>query len=184
MIYNLGKFKEEKKEIEEWLRKEYSQIHTGQATPVLLDPILVDSYGSKMPIKNMASINIEDAKTLRVSPWDKSQVQIIEKAIQAFNLGLSVIVDNAGLRVIFPQLTTERRISLVKILKEKLEEARVSLRVQREKIWNDIQQKEKNKEMPEDDKFRAKEDLQNIVDDANKSLEAIFNKKENEVTNQ
>jgi len=92
-----------------------------------------------------------------------------------------VATDENGIRVIFPQLTTETREKLVKILKEKLEEARIAVRQEREIVWNDIQDKEKEGKMSEDDKFRAKEDLQKIIDEMNKKLEAIFEKKEKEI---
>ena len=134
-----------------------------------------------MPISHVATIATEDPRTLKIVPWDKTQVKDIEKAIMAANLGLSVSVDDTGIRVSFPQLTTERRIGLIKILKEKLEEARVSVRGEREKVWNDIQEKERAGKMPEDEKFKGKEELQKIVDDAHKKLEAIFEKKEKEV---
>lgn len=183
MAYNFSHTKAECKKVEEWLAKEYSQIHTGRASPALLDSVHVESYGSRMPVKNVASVNIEDPKTLRVAPWDKSQIKDIERAIQAANLGLSVATDDAGLRVIFPMLTTERRQSLVKVLKEKMEEARVSIRKVREEIWNDIQTKEKEGGMSEDEKFRHKDELQKIVDEANASLESLFAKKENEIMN-
>jgi ribosome recycling factor len=183
MAYNFSPTKAECKKIEEWLAKEYSQIHTGRASPMLLDSVMVDSYGSFMPIKNVASVNIEDPKTLRVAPWDKGQIKDIERAIQAANLGLSVATDDMGLRVIFPMLTTERRVLLVKILKERMEDARVSIRKAREAAWDDIQAKEKEGGMSEDEKFRLKEELQKIIDEANANLEALFAKKEHEVMN-
>ena len=92
-------------------------------------------------------------------------------------------MDEAGIRVIFPQLTTENRQSLVKVLKEKLEEARISVRRLREEIWEDIQEQEKAGKMTEDEKFRAKEELQKIIDEANRNLEASFEKKQKEVMN-
>ncbi len=181
MNYNFSNIKSEFKKVEEWLVKEYSQIHTGRASPALLDSIMVESYGSHVPLKNVTSVGIEDPKTLRLSPWDKTHVKEIERAIQSANLGLSVAADDTGLRVIFPMLTTERREALVKVLGHKLEEARISLRKEREEAWTDIQQKEKEGDMSEDEKFRAKEELQKIVDDANKNFEALFEKKEKEV---
>lgn len=180
-MYNFSNFKNELKKVEEWLSKEYSQIHTGRASPALLDSVMVESYGSNMPIKNVASVGIEDPKTLRVSPWDRSQIKEIERAIQAANLGLSVATDDAGIRVIFPMLTTERRETLVKALKQKFEEARISVKKEREAAWNDIQEKERAGGMSEDEKFRAKDELQKLVDDTNNNFEIIFEKKEKEV---
>ncbi|MDO8660147.1 MAG: ribosome recycling factor [Candidatus Parcubacteria bacterium] len=181
MQYNFSNFKIELKKVGDFLNKEYTQLNIGRASPMVLDGVSVESYGSYMPLKNVANISIEDSKTLRVAPWDKSQVKEIEKAIQAANLGLSVATDDLGIRVIFPQLTTESRQTLVKVLKEKLEESRIVVRKERERIWDDVQIKEKEGKMTEDEKFRAKEELQKIIDEANSNLEANFEKKESEV---
>ena len=181
MQYNFSNFKAELKKIEEFLRKEYSQLNIGRASPMVLDGINVESYGSFVPLKNVASVSIEDPKTLRIAPWDKTQIKGIEKAIVGSNLGLSVATDDQGIRVIFPQLTTETRQTLVRVLKEKLEESRISVRREREAVMEDIEAKEKEGKMTEDDRFRAKEELQKIINETNNNLEAIFEKKEHEV---
>lgn len=181
MAYNFSSFKEEIKKIEEWLAKEFSQLHTGRATPSLLDGVSVDSYGSMSPIVHVAAVSIEDPRTLRVSPWDKTQVKAIEKAIISQNLGLSVSVDDAGLRVSFPALTTETRVKLTKIVRDRMEDARVSVRSEREKFLKDIEQKEKDGELSEDEKFRCKEELQKLVDEANSKLEDLTRKKEADI---
>lgn len=183
MEYNFLNFKNELKKVEEFLGKEYRELNIGRASPMVLDSVSVESYGSYVPLKNVASISIEDPKTLRIAPWDKSQVKSIEKSILASNLGLSVATDDLGIRVIFPQLTTESRQTLVKLLKEKLEEARITVRRERENIWEDIQAEEKEGKITEDEKFRAKDNLQKVVDEANTNLEATFDKKEKEVMN-
>ncbi len=177
MTYNTQNFKIELKKVEEWLSKEYSQVHTGRATPLVLDSVMVDSYGSKMPIKNVAGISIEDPKTLRVAPWDKNQIKEIEKAITASNLGLSIVSDSDGVRVIFPMLTTENRGKLVKVLKEKLEDARISVRKNRQ------EEIDKLFDLSEDEVKRGKDDIQKCVDEVNANLESIFNKKETELMN-
>lgn len=177
MAYNFSSFLLRLKETENWLSGEYGQLHTGRATPLVLDSIAIDVYGSFQPIKNVASISIEDPKTLRVAPWDKSHIKEIEKAIQAANIGLSVASDDQGLRVIFPALTTENREKLVKVLKEKMEEARISVRKERETELKII----KDKELPEDEERRTKEELQRHVDAANLSLETLFAKKEKDI---
>lgn len=148
---------------------------------MVLDGVSVESYGAMQPIKNVASISIEDTKTLRVAPWDKNHIKPIEKAITVADLGLSVATDDSGIRVIFPQLTTETRQKLVKVIKEKLEEARITLRRERGQIWEEIQKQERDGKMTEDEKIRAKDELQKIVDEANKNLENTFSKKEKEV---
>lgn len=174
---NIQIFKDSLKKIEEWLSKEYSQVHTGRATPIVLDSIMVENYGSKTPIKNIASITIEDPKTLKINPWDKSQIKNIENSIQQSNLGLSVISGSDGIRVIFPMLTTENRSRLVKVLKEKLEEARISVRKERQNTIN------KNDGLTEDESKRLKAEVQKLVDESNNNLEVIFSKKEAEVMN-
>lgn len=181
MQYNFSKFKTDISKVSEYLTKEYGQLNIGRASPMVLDGISVESYGSYVPLKNVASVSIEDPKTLRIAPWDKNQIKEIEKAIISSNLGLSVAVDEAGIRVVFPQLTTETRQTLVKVLKEKLEDQRITIRKERERVWDDVQKQEKEGKITEDEKFRAKEDLQKIIDEINQSLENIFEKKEKEV---
>lgn len=181
MQYNFSNFKLEIKKVGEFLGKEYSQLNIGRASPMILDGVSVESYGSRVPLKNVASVSIEDPKTLRIIPWDKNQIKEVEKAIVSSNLGLSVAIDGSGIRVIFPQLTTETRQTLVKVLKEKLEESRITVRKERERIWDEIQSQEKQGKMTEDEKFKAKDELQKIIDETNNNLEAIFDTKEKEV---
>ncbi|PIR68982.1 ribosome recycling factor [Candidatus Nomurabacteria bacterium CG_4_10_14_0_2_um_filter_30_12] len=181
MQYNFSNFKLEINKIAEYLGKGYSQLNIGRASPMILDSVSVESYGSRVPLKNIASVSIEDPKTLRIIPWDKNQIKEIEKVIISSNLGLSVAVDGGGIRVIFPQLTTETRQTLVKVLKEKLEESRITVRKERERIWDEIQKLEKDGQITEDEKFKAKEDLQKTIDEINQKLEDVFKKKEKEV---
>jgi ribosome recycling factor len=176
-MYNLDTLKQEIKHAEEWLLKEYSQLHTGRAAPVLLDGVQVESYGALQPLKNVASISIEDPKTLRVIPWDKSQIKDIERTLHAANLGFSIAVDDAGIRVIIPALTTESRERLAKIAKERLEDARITIRKARENMLSDL----KEQDLPEDTHKRAKDEVQKIVDTGNGALEAAYKKKETEI---
>jgi len=176
-MYDLQPFKTEAKQAEEWLAKEYSQIHTGRAAPVLLDGVTVEAYGSFQPLKNVASTTIEDPKTLRVVPWDKGQIKDIERSLHAANLGFSVVVDDSGIRVIIPALTTESRMNLVKIAKERLEDARITIRKARENALTRL----KDAGLPEDAVRNAKEDVQKITDGANNSAESLFKKKEAEI---
>jgi ribosome recycling factor len=178
-MYNLDLFKKEAKGAEEWLGKEYSQLHTGRANPALLDGVSVESYGSFQPLKNVSSISIEDPKTLRVIPWDKSLNKDIERSLHEANLGFSISVDDAGVRVIIPALTTETRTKLVKIAKERMEEARITVRKAREAVLSEL----KTKDLPEDTFARAKEEVQKLVDTANKTLEALFSRKESDILN-
>lgn len=176
-MYNLDQFKAEATQAQEWLSKEYGQIHTGRAAPALLDGVQVESYGAMQPLKNVASISIEDPKTLRVAPWDKRQIKDIERALHASNLGFSVAADDLGVRVIIPALTTETRNQLAKIAKDKLEDARITVRKAREAMLGKL----KDAALPEDSFHKAKDELQKLVDGANASLEAILAKKEGEI---
>jgi ribosome recycling factor len=181
MAYNFSPLKAKVTETEEWLKKEYQGIRTGRATPTLLDSIQVESYGSRMPLKQVGAISVEDARTLRVSPWDATQVKVIEKAIADANLGVGVSADDKGVRVTFPELTSERRDGLIKLSKDRLEHARVSLRNERDDVWNDIQEKEREGEISEDEKFRYKEEMQKMVDGGNERLDLLFKRKEEEI---
>lgn len=181
MAYSFAPFKESIKDLEDWLKKEFSSIRTGRATPAILDNVFMESYGAKMPISQVGSVAIEGARSLRIAPWDSSQIKGIEKAIITSNLGLSVAVDDRGLRITFPELTTESRNTFIKIAKHKLEESRVTLRTLREKVWDDIQAQEKKGGMGEDEKFRLKDEMQKIVDEAGSKLETLAIAKEKEI---
>lgn len=181
MTYDFSAFKAEVVEVEEWLKKELSLLRTGRATSAILDSISVESYGSYSPIAHVANIAMEDPRTLRIAPWDKTQTKAIESAIQKADIGLSVTTDDAGLRVIFPELTGERRTQLVKLLKDKLEDARISLRKAREEVLTVLKTQEKEGLISQDEQFRAKDELQKLVDAANARFESLAEKKEGEI---
>ena len=180
-MYNLQQLKNKIKETEVWFDKELANVRTGRANPAILDSVRVDSYGTSVAINQIGSVAIEDARSIRISPWDQSQIKAIEKAISAANLGVSLAIDDKGVRVIFPELTTESRAQIVKVAKEKFEQARVTIRKERDQSIQDIDKKEKAKEMGEDDKFRLKTEVQKIVDEANKKLETAMAKKEKDI---
>ncbi len=182
-MYNFTIFKQELADAGEHLRKELSGVRTGRAAPALLDGVHVTAYGSQMPLTQVAGIHAEDVKTVRVNPWDAGLVKAIEKAITDANLGVSVGADDAGVRVTFPELTSERREELVRVVGKKLEEARIAVRQLREHAWSDIQKMEKEGKMSEDEKFRAKDEMQKHVDVANASLEECARRKEEELRN-
>ncbi len=181
MSYNFTDIHQKKEAIIDWLHGEYRSISTGRATPQVLDLVHIDMYGARTAIAHAASITIEDPRTLRVSPWDKTILSGMEKAINDADLGLSVASDAEGLRVHFPALTTETRQKLVKLLKDRLEDARVKVRSMREDGNKDIDAREKAGEYGEDDKRRYRDEMQKIVDEANQTLESTFDKKEKEV---
>lgn len=170
------------KEVIEFLQKEFVAIRTGQATPALLDSVKVESYGTYMPIVQVGSIGVEDARTLRISTWDASQIPAIERAIRDSDLGVSVSTDSNGLRVIFPDLTAERRQQLVKIAKAKLEDARVSVRAVRDDVMKEIDNAQKAGDISEDERHAKREQVQKNVDLTNRTLEAVLDKKAEEIS--
>ena len=181
MAYNFSSFKERLKQGEEWLRRELGSIRTGRANPSVLDSVEVESYGTKMAVREVATITAEDARTLRITPYDETLTKAIEKAIVQASLGLSVAVDDKGVRLSFPELTADRRDAFVKLAKEKLEESRIKLRGFRDEVWKDIQTKEKAKAIGEDEKFRLKEEMEKLSIAASKVFEDLFGKKEKEI---
>lgn len=183
MAYNFNAFQTEIKEIEDWLAREFSAIRTGRATPALLDGVQVESYGTRLPLKQVGAIGVEDSRTLRVTLWDKSQMRVVESALQAANLGVSISADAEALRLTFPELTADKRKILIKLANEKIEQAKISLRQAREKVWNDIQAREKDGAVTEDEKFRLKDELQKLVDGAGKKFEEAGKRKQTEIEN-
>lgn len=179
MAHDLSKLKVGIQHVEEWLKNELQSLRTGRASPMLLDSIQIEVYGSMMKLPQVASVTVEDARSLYVSPWDKGQLKTIEKAIAAADLGVGVGSDDKGVRVSFPELTTERRGQLIKLVRAKLEDARVSLRGERTKAMEEI---EGNDDLSEDAQRGAKDEVQKLIDAGNKKLEEQADKKETELS--
>jgi ribosome recycling factor len=164
-----------------FFEKDITGIRTGRATPSLVENIVVDSYDSKMPVKQIASINIPGTRIIVIQPWDKSIIPNIEKAISQSDLGINPVSDNDSVKINLPPLTEEFRKKLIKILNEKSEEARISLRRSREEFWKEMQNGFKEGSIREDDKFKGKEDLQKTIDEYNKKIEDISSQKKKEI---
>ena len=160
---------------------EFAGIRTNRANPSMVEDLPVDYFGAKSPLKQVASISLADPKTLVISPWNKDNLVDIEKAINDSDLNITVNNDGNVIRLILPSLTEERRKELAKILGRKTEEARIRVRKEREIIWDEIQEKEKNGELSEDDKFRMKDQLQILVDEYNQKIQSMSEKKEKEI---
>ncbi len=159
----------------EHFKQELSQMRTGQANPELIDSVLVESYETMMPIKQLATITTPDTKTIMIAPWDKSLLKPIEKAITSANLGYTPVNDGEVVRIPMPPMTEENRKDLVKILNQKAEKARVTIRQVRDKVKESILHSEKEKEITEDDKFRYLKQLEDFtgqkVDEINELAE-------------
>ena len=164
----------------EFLKKELMKIKTSRATPAMVEDIMVDCYNQKLPIKQLGSISAPQPRLITIQPWDKSILSDIEKAIRNQS-SFSPVVDGEIVRINIPSLSEEQRKEYVKIIAEKAEEARISIRLHRERVWKEIQEMERKGEIREDDKFRAKDELQELIDDYNKKIDEMKKNKESEV---
>lgn len=165
----------------EHFSEEAAKIRSGRANPALLEGILVDYYGTRTPIKQIANVTIPEARQILIQPWDKGVMQPIETAIRESDLGLNPGNDGNVIRITLPALTEERRREFVKALNARAEESRISIRATREEIWKDIQDLEKAGDISEDDKFAGKDELQKIVDEYNAKIEELREKKEKDI---
>lgn len=178
---NLEKLKTKLKSIEEALKIELSALRIGRATPALVENILVEYYGAKTPLKQLASISAPELRTLIIEPWDKNALSSIERAIHTSDLGLNPIVDKNLIRISIPQLTEERRNSLIKITGAKLEEIKIRCRAARDEAMKETANSFGAKKLTEDEKFKTKESVQKLVDETNKNLENLAKSKEREI---
>lgn len=165
----------------EWFKKELTGLRTGRASPALVEDIKIDYFGTITPLSHLASVKAEDAKTLIIEPWDKNSLESISKAISNSSLGIQPIASKESIRIVLPPLTQERRILLVKILNEKLEEAKIKLRQTRDESWNEIQKQEREKKISQDEKFRLKNKLEEEIKRGVGELEKISQAKRQEI---
>ena len=155
-----------------------SKIRTGRAHPSLLEQITVDYYGSETPLTQVANINIEDARTLTVTPWEKTMIQAVEKAILTSGLGLNPSSAGQVIRVPLPPLTEERRKDLIKIVRAEAEQGRISVRNIRRDAISTIKEYLKEKEISEDEAHKAEDEVQKITDQQIALIESILKEKE------
>ena len=181
MPYSFSSFDAELKKTTAWAANEFSALRTSRANPAIIKDIVGDAYGSKMKLEGVASITVQDARTLLVQPWDKENVLPIETAIRNSGIGVQPVVDKETIRVVLPALTGERRETLIKLVGEKTEEARIASRKARDEIWKDIQTKEREGALSEDEKFRFKDELQKKIDAFNRELDALAERKKAEI---
>lgn len=163
------------------LGKELNALRTGRASPALVENVMIMAYDAPMDLKSVASISVPDARTLAIQPWDKSLIQAIEKGIRDANIGLNPTVDGDTVRLSMPQMTEENRKKLVKLMKEKLEDARVSLRKVREEAREVANKREKEKMIGEDEKYKAFEELDKCTKEYVQKVDDVGVKKEEEI---
>ena len=165
----------------EHLHQELSQMRTGRATPALVEGLLVEAYGSTMEMKGVGSISVLDAKTLVIEPWDKNLLKAIEKAIHESSIGVNPVVDSKVVRLSMPIMTEENRKALVKVMKEKIEEAKVAARGVRESVRGEIMAAEKAGDFSEDEKFKLLEELDKLTKEYTDKVEDLGKQKEEEI---
>ncbi len=165
----------------EHFHHELSSVRTGRANPALLSTVMVESYGSKVPLQQVASVTVSDAKTLTISPWDKGQLQEIEKGIQAANLGFNPSNDGQVVRISLPMLTEDRRKEMVKLVGQLAEHARIGIRQVREDIIKSVKKSEADGDSTKDDVANAQKKVQEIIDKYNGDIKSIAEEKEKEL---
>ena len=163
------------------LKKEFQGLRTGRASTGLLDTIMVDAYGSSVPINQVATVSVPEARMLSVNVWDKNLLKHVEKAIRESSLGLNPMNDGAGLRIPLPPLSEERRVELTKIAGRYTEEAKVAVRNIRRDILDKIKKLKNDNEISEDDQKRYEDEVQKITDGATKEMDDLFKAKEVEI---
>lgn len=169
-----------KKSVES-LHHHLASVRTGRASPALLDQVQVEYYGSNMPISQLASVSVSEARMLTIQPWDQSAVKAIEKAIQNANLGINPTNDGRVIRLAIPPLTEQRRKDLTKQVRKEVEEAKIALRNLRRDGQNELKKLESDKQIGADELKRAQEKVQELTDRYTRELDTIGAAKEAEV---
>lgn len=177
----INKIKPELDKVIVFLERELLKIRTGRATPSLVEDIEVDCFGQKFPLKQLAAISAPEFRQLLIQPWDKSYLEPIEKAISKSSMGASPVVDKDLIRLFLPPMSEDYRKGLLRILSEKQEDAKKTIRRWREQAWSEIQDGFRKGEIREDDKFKAKDELQDLMDEYNQKIEEIRKRKEKEI---
>lgn len=177
----IKKIEPEMEKVIEFLEKEMAKLRTSRVSPSLVEDIVADCFGQKFPLKQLATISVTGPREIVIQPWDKSYLESIEKSIAQSAVVVSPIVDKETIRLSFPPLTEEYRKNLLKFISEKQEDARKTIRHWREDAWREIQDKQMAGEISEDNKYRAKDDLQDLVDKYNKKVEEMGENKRKEI---
>lgn len=178
---NLSDYKSQFESAITRLKEELSGLRTGRAAPSVIENILVDCYGAKMPLLQLASISAPEPRQLLVQPWDPTNLKSIEKALEIADLGFGVVIQEKIIRLNVPMLTEERRTEIVKNLKQLLEKNKVSLRQIREKVREEIIKQERDRQISEDEKYRLQEVLDKITKEYTDKIEELGDKKEREI---
>lgn len=178
---NLKQAEEKMQKAIQVAREEFGGVRTGRASPTLLERIDVDYYGTKTPLNQIAGISVPEAKMLVISPYDRTALSAIEKAILASDLGITPNNDGSVIRLVFPPLTEERRKELIKVIHQRAEEGKVSVRNIRRHAKEELEKIQRNGEISEDDLVRSEKELQKLTDHFVAEIEEMVENKEKEL---
>ena len=177
----LNKIKPKMDKVIEALQDEFRTLHTGKASAALVEGVLIDYYGTKTPLKQMAQISTPQANQIVIVPFDKNALKDIETSIRNSELNLNPIGESNQIRLILPPFSEERRIELTKVIHTKAEQCRITIRNIRRNTWDEIQELQKNGKITEDDKYTGQDELKKMIDEYNKQIEELAQKKESEI---
>jgi ribosome recycling factor len=165
-----------------FLDRELRKIRTGKASVALIEDISVECFGQRFPLRQLATISVPEPRQILIQPWDKSYIEGIFKALGGSNIGTIPVIEGNLIRINLPPLSEEFRENLIKLISEKQESTRKTIRHWREVAWDEIQEKFKEGKVREDDKFLAKEELQDLVDEYNEKIKEMIEKKKKEIS--
>lgn len=178
---NLDEYKEKMEQATEYLNKAYSEIRAGRANPAIINNVMVSYYGVPTPINQIAGISVPEARMILIQPWDQNLLREIEKALNEANLGISPINDGKVIRLVFPELTEERRIEISKDVKRKQEDSKITIRNIRREANDNLLKAEKEENLSEDEVKRTEDRIQDLTDDYTKKIDEMAEQKEKEI---
>lgn len=165
-----------------FLERELAKIRTGRASPSLVENIVVECFGQNFPLRQLAAISIPEPKQILIQPWDKSYIEGIVRALEKTGIGANPIIDKEVIRINLPPLSEEYRKELLRLLSQKQEETRKTIRRWREEAWAEIQEGCRQGKIREDDKYRGKDELQKLIDEYNEKIEEMVEMKKKEIS--
>jgi len=178
----IEKIKPELDKVLSFFEKELAKFRSSRASPSLIEDVSVECFGQKFPLRQLAAISIPEPRQLLIQPWDKSYIEGIVKALEKTGIGANPIVEKEVIRINLPALTEEYRKELLRIISQKQEEAKKIIRKWRDEAWAEIQKNFREGKIREDDKFRGKDELQELVDEYNEKIEEMGERKKKEIS--
>ncbi len=177
----LEKIKPELDKAVDFLKRELAKVRTSRPSPAIVEDIMIDCFGQKFPLKQLATISIEKGRQILIQPWDKSYIESIVRTLEKVKRGFNISVQNNTIRISLPPLTQEYREELIKLVSQKKEDATKTIRRWRDEAWSKIQRLQREGIISEDEKFKAKKELQKIIDEYNEEIKNLVEKKKKEI---